>query len=140
MSTLEPQPDDSGALPVQGATAKTRAALSRLKRELNEEELSTPGVQKMLIAEVERLDSENGELACFRDKFYTAERAGAVLTQKLNEKRAAEIISTACTVLAGAAFGYVPAVWSQETATAAVAIVVGVVLLGAGIAARVIRQ
>jgi hypothetical protein len=46
--TSQPQPDESGAYPVEAQIPKTRKALSRVKRELSEEDLATPGVQKML--------------------------------------------------------------------------------------------
>jgi len=114
MATPETQPDESGASPVSTASPKTRKALSRLKRELSEDELATPGVQKMLIAELERLDAENDALVHYRDQYYDVERRLAVASGKLNEKRAAEILSTACIAIGGAALGYAPAVWKPD--------------------------
>jgi hypothetical protein len=139
MAPTEPQPDESGASPVSGVSAKTRKALSRLKRELSEEELGTTGVQKMLIAEVERLDEENNALIHYRDRYYEAATKLAVSFVKLNEKRAAEIISTACIAIGGVVLGYVPAL-SEANNHSRMGIIVGAVLIVAGIAAKVVRQ
>jgi hypothetical protein len=118
-----------------------RKALSRLKRELSEEELGTTGVQKMLIAEVERLDDERDALVHYRDDYYETSIKLAVSSEKLKEKKAAEIIVTACSTLGGAALGYAPAVWDlQHPLTSGVAIVIGLALILVGIAAKVVRQ
>lgn len=99
------------------------------------------GVQKLLIAEVERLDEENNALVNYRDRFYEAERKVAVSSVRLNEKRAAEIISTTCFALGGAALGYAPAVWSAtDHFTSGLAVTIGAVLIIAGIVAKVVRQ
>lgn len=140
MANKEIQPDELGAEPISTATPKTRRALSRLKRELSEEELGTTGVQKMLIAEVERLDEENGTLVDFRDKYYDLRADLAVATQKERQGQAAEVISSACIALGGAALGYVPAVWETQRLTAVLAIAIGVVLIIAAVAAKVVRR
>lgn len=140
MTSIEIQPDELGAEPVSTGAPKTRRALSRLKRELSEEELGTTGVQKMLVAEVERLDEENGALVEFRDKYYDLKADLAVAKQKENQGQAAEVISSACIALGGAALGYVPAVWGNQRLSAVLAIVIGLVLIVAAIVAKVVRR
>jgi len=139
MSTSELQPDESGALPVETSTPKGRRSLARVKRELSEEELSTPGVQKMLIEELERLDTEARELEQYRDKYYIAEREVAVLNEKFRKNVAVEIIANGSLTIGAAAIGYAPAVWTSQP-TGWIAIVFGAVLIIAGVVARVVRQ
>src|SRR4051794_275993 len=102
----ETQPDESGAQPVAAPTSKSRRALSRLKRELTEEELATSGVQKMLLEEIERVQEEVNELRLLQAQYHTADKAVAVLTEKLRTKLGAEIISAACLTVGAAAIGY----------------------------------
>lgn len=139
MKPKEPQPDESGASPVSTPIPKTRQALSRLKRELSEEELGHTGVQKLLIAEVERLDEENRALVSFRDLYHEKALELAGTEAQLKEKRAADIISMGCMALGGVVFGYAP-VLSGPPDHSKIAMIVGGVLLVIGIAAKVVLR
>lgn len=77
-SDLEPHEDGSA----QG-NRKGRQALSNVRRELSEEELSSPAVQRMLLDELDRLETEAGELKEFKDRFYSADKDAAVLGERL---------------------------------------------------------
>jgi hypothetical protein len=138
MSTSQTQPDEQGAQPVEALIPKTRKALSRVKRELSEEDLATPGVQKMLIEELERAEEENNELKAFRDKFYVADKDLAVSKQKLKGWSSMEIISTACIAIGAAALVYVPEAWKTQP-SGWIALVFGAVLTIVGIVAKAIR-
>ena len=138
MSDSQPQPDEVGARPVDAPLPKSRKALARVQRELSQEDLATPGVQKMLIEELERAEEENNELKMFRDKFYTSDKELAVTKQKLKGWTAMEIISTACIAAGAAAFAYAPEA-SMTKYGGWVAAAFGFVLTGIGIIAKAIR-
>ena len=138
MSTLEPQPDEAGAQPVAPPVPKARKALSRLKRELSDDELSSPGVQKLLVEELERVEEEKRELEKYRDKYHTTDRQVAVLEEKLKRTLAGEVLSSGCLTIGAAALGYAPAVWSAQP-TGWIALAFGVVLVAVGTLARVVR-
>jgi hypothetical protein len=137
--TIPEPPDESGAQPVEEATPKARRSLSRIKRELSDEELSTSGVQKMLIDEVERLDDENRALQRYRDRYYVTETQAAVLKEKLQSNTAIEVIINAAFAVGAAALGYVPAVWSTQP-TGWITLIFGGCLIAAGILAKVARR
>jgi len=59
--------------------SKGRRAFSKLRRELTDEELSSPAVQRLLIDDIERLEKENGKLSDYQDSYYTADKKAAVL-------------------------------------------------------------
>ena len=132
------QPDETGAKPVAEPLPKVRKALSRLKRELSEEELATPGVQKMLVEELERVEDENNDLKTFREKFHTADKDLAIANQKLKGWRSMEIISTGCIAVGAAALVYVPDAWKTQP-NGWIALVFGGVLTAIGILAKAIR-
>ena len=66
-SDQEPQ-EAAGQLPAteQTKNANQRRSFANARRELSEEELSTPVLQKLLIDEVERLEAYNNELSSYR--------------------------------------------------------------------------
>ena len=138
MIISQPQPDERGAQPVEALLPKTRKALSRVNRELSEEDLATPGVQKMLIEELERAEEENNELRTFREKFYVADKELAVSKQRMKGWSSMEIISTGCIAVGAAALVYVPEAWKSQP-NGWIALVFGAVLTVVGIVAKAVR-
>ena len=80
MATSDMEPREGGS--AQG-NRKGRQALSNVRRELSEEEISSPAVQRMLLDELDRLETEAGELREFKDRFYSADKDAAVLRERL---------------------------------------------------------
>jgi len=138
MATNELQPDDAGATPALPQHNKPRRALSRLKRELTDEELGSPGAQKMLLEELERLGEENSVLQSYRDKFHDSDKQLAVVNEKRRRDIAMEVLSGGCLTIGAAALGYAPAVWSAQP-SGWISLVFGAVLTIAGIIAKAIK-
>ena len=59
-----------------------RRSYRGVRRELSEEELKSPVVQKTLLDEIDRLDIEIEEAKGFRDRFYEIDKKVAVLQVK----------------------------------------------------------
>lgn len=110
---LEPQPDEASE---SEAAPKTRRSLGRVRRELSDEELGAPGVLKMLIGEIDRLERELLEACKFRESFHAADKRVGVLESKAKTSLAAEIISTSCAAVGSAALGFAPSIWSDQPA------------------------
>lgn len=136
--TSPSQPDESGAHRVETQIPKTRRVLSRVEREISEKDLGTPGVQKMLIDDLERAEEEKNDLKMFRDKFYTADKELAVATEKLKSRLSIDMISTGCIALGAAAFVYAPEAWKNQPG-GWIALIFGAVLTLVGIFAKAIR-
>jgi hypothetical protein len=134
----QPQPDEHGAQPIEAPVFKTRKALARVPRELSQEDLATPGVQKMLIEELERAEEDVSELKAFRDKFHVADKDLAVTKQKVKGWTAMEMISTACIAVGAAAFAYAPEA-AKTPSGGWIAAGSGAVLMVIGIIAKAIR-
>jgi hypothetical protein len=66
------------------AQPKTRRSWSQLKRDLTDEELTSPAAVKMLLDEVERLERENAELSGYRERFHEADKTSAILSSTLS--------------------------------------------------------
>jgi hypothetical protein len=134
------QPDEAGSKPIVGdETPKSHRAFSRLKRELSDEELSSPGVQKLLLDYLAQADDENATLKSYRDRFHDADKRNGVLEEKLKTNAATEMISVGSLAVGAAALGYAPSLWSTPHG-GLFALAFGTVLIVVGILAKVIRR
>jgi hypothetical protein len=135
---IEPQEVLDGATPAVPKGTSGRKSFAKLRRELSDEELSSPAVQRMLIDEIERLDTERNDLASFRSKFHDSDKRAAILEERFKGKISIEIIHVACITVGAAALGYAPSIW-QNQPTAWMAAIFGVVLIIAGLAAKAVK-
>ncbi len=118
---------------------KKRRSFSKMRRELNEEELSTPAVQKLLLDDIERLESENSSLSKYRDKYYQAKEAAAILEEKGKNNTAIETMFGVCLTVGAAALGFVPSLWSSQPHGWVIAILGAALIIG-GIASKVVKR
>lgn len=104
MNEQELVPDDSNVTIVNDATTKGKA-LSRLKRELSDEDLASPGAQKLLIDRLEKAEEDLLVLDRFRDNFHDVDKRLAVAQGKLYRNTSIEILSGGTIAIGGAAIG-----------------------------------
>jgi hypothetical protein len=135
----EPPDQEPAKGQAEPAASKARRSFSKIKRELTDDELSSPAVQKLLIDELERLERDCVELSDYRDRFYRSDREVGILTERLRRSLASEIISITCFVVGAAALGYAPSLWSANPA-GVIALIFGGALIVAGIAAKVVSR
>ncbi len=118
---------------------KTRPSFSKLRRELSDDELSSPAVQRLLLDEIERLDRQVSELESYRKGFYDMGKRTAVLEQKVNRRVASEIMFAVCLCVGAAAMGYAPAVWNHQP-SGYLSIAFGAVLIFGGAISRLVQR
>ena len=116
---------------------KGRRSFSRARREMNEEEETQSGVQKMMLDEVDRLENENGALKSFVGRYHDADKKSAVLEEKLTKHHSSEIVYSALMTVGAAAIGY-SASAGADGSPDFVILVFGLVLVIAGIVSKVI--
>jgi hypothetical protein len=140
MPPSDVQPDEVGSKPIESEEApKSHRAFSRVKRELSDEDLAAPGVQKLLLESLAQGEEEIAALKSFRDKYYEASKNNAVLEENRKVHIAAEILSTGTIAIGAAALVYGASEWSHQP-DGALAVAFGAVLTLVGILAKVIRQ
>jgi hypothetical protein len=140
MPIVNNQPDEAGSKPITTEEApKSHRAFSRLKRELSDDELNSPGVQKLLLDYLAQADEEITTLKSFRDRFYETDKKNGILQEKLTANDAAEVVSTGSIAVGAAALGYAPSLWTSQP-TGWLALTFGAVLTVVGISAKVIRR
>ena len=132
-------PEDTGESSAPSSPKKGRQAFKTVTRELSEEDLANPAVQKLLLDDLDRLETENEEHKRYREKFHDADKRVAVLEEKGKTAVAIEILSGACLTIGAAALGYAKVLWSSQP-SGWMALVFGFVLLISGIVAKVVKR
>ena len=118
---------------------KSRQSLSKVRRELSEEELGSPAVQRLLIEDLERLERQNAELQDYRVRFHAGDKRVAVLKEKTKKSLAGEIVFGVMITVGAAALGFSPSIWGQQPAGGLLILFGGVLILG-GIVSRVVQR
>lgn len=119
---------------------KGRRAFSKLRRELSDDELSSPAVQRLLIDDIERLEKENGKLVDYQDSYHETDKKTAVLNEKLKTNIAHEVIFGVCLTVGAALIGFTPSLWDPNKPHGWISIALGVVLIVGGIASKVVKR
>ncbi|PLX89516.1 MAG: hypothetical protein C0618_01025 [Desulfuromonas sp.] len=132
----EPESSDEGA---SVTPHKGRRAFINVRRELSDEELSSPAVQRMLIDDIERLEKEKFELSEYQERFHESDKRAAILEEQVKKSLSQEVVFGVCLTVGAASLGYAPAVWSSPP-SGWLAIAFGIILIGGGIASRVVKR
>ena len=130
-------PDESGAIPITNQDPKTRKTFSRIKIELSDEELASPGVQKMIVEELGRSQDMLSSMESYRERYHQADKQLAIQLEKSKRNISTEIISGGCLATGAAAFGYAPSLTSLPLA-GYLAVGFGIILTIIGIASKAI--
>ena len=102
------EPTSGGLTQTERSVTKAkRQSFGGLRRQLSEEELSGPGVQKMLLDEIDRLDGELVQASDMAEKFHVADKDAAILRERFKSHTALELISTASLTVGSVALGNV---------------------------------
>jgi hypothetical protein len=140
MPISEAQPDEVGSTPITEEEApKSHRAFSRVKRELSDEDLNSPGVQKLLLELLAQAEEEVSALKSFQAKYHESDKRNGALEEKLKKHTALEIASIAMLAVGGGIMGLAPKMWSQQPAGWVLLITGGVLVIG-GIATKVVRR
>jgi len=130
------EPEEEG---VASETPKGRRSFARMRRELTDEELKSPGVQKILLDETERLESDCAALRLYVDRFYAADKERAILAEKLKPQTATDIFSGGALAVGSAMVGYAPGAWGHGS-VGWLALVFGGLLVVSSVIAKVVSK
>ena len=118
---------------------KGRQAFRKITRELSDKDLANPAVQRLLLDELDRLEIENDQSRSYQRQFHETDKRVAVLEEKSKMTLGSDIVSLACLAIGAAALGYTPVLWDSQP-SGWIALVFGFVLVGSGIAAKVVTR
>jgi hypothetical protein len=116
-----------------------RLAFKEVRRELTNEDLASPGAQKLLLDALERADAECETLRSYVSQFHEADKRAAVLAEKLKPQKALDVAFGVGTGLGGAVVGLAPVFWDAHLALGIAALIVGSLLVIGGIVTRSVK-
>lgn len=125
-----------------GATASItgrRQAFQDLRRQLSDEDLANPGVQKMLLEELERAEALADERASHLDMYHAADKKAAVLEERLKPATAIEVLFGVGVSAGSAIVGLAPLFWDDQP-KGWLALVVGAFLVVGATVGRVVKR
>lgn len=120
------------------ATTGKRQAFRDIRRQLQEQELANPGVQKLLLEELETADAKCEILEGYVDRFHEADKRAAILEEKLRPQTALEICFGFGVGLGCAIMGLAPLFWDTSI-RGPIVLAVGVLLVVGATIARIKR-
>ena len=129
--------EDTEAVESDQRSAATLRSLSKIPRELSEEELATPGAQRMLLGLLDRLGSEVEILDRYRDRFHNCDKEKSVLSVRLNQSNSKDIVLGAALATGSLFIGLAPSIWTSGP-VGPIVVVGGAILIVGSIVARLI--
>lgn len=131
---IDLEPDEPSIVSSSGK--KARSALSKIRRDINEDEISSPGALKLLLDKLDNLEFQVAELTDYRDSFYEADKNVAVLKTKLTKNSASDILYSFSLSIGAVLLGLAPSVWKTQP-FGVISLVIGGLLVLAAIIFRV---
>lgn len=117
-----------------------RLALRDVRRQLTDEELLSPGVQKLLLDMLEDAETERDEMKNYVKLFHDADKKSCILSERLNVDRSIEVFFGVGVGLGGAIIGLAPFFWGSSVTHGIIALVIGVILILGSSVGRIIKR
>ncbi|WOS41698.1 hypothetical protein [Xanthomonas rydalmerensis] len=126
-------PEETGAKPAEtSVTKEDKRAWAGIARDLTSEELASPGAQKLLLDDLERLYRENSLIASLRDSLHAEKLENCRLNANLGTKKSIEIMSMAMSNVGALLVGFGPFAWDSIKLVTFVCVLLGIGLVVAG--------
>jgi hypothetical protein len=122
--------------PTAPATGR-RPSFRDIRRQLSEDELRQPGVQKLLIEDLERAETECDMLRVYVERYHERDKEVARLAEKLKTNIALEVITDVGLAGGGAIVSLAPWFW-KSTARVVATLGVGFLFLIGSTIAKVV--
>ena len=130
--------ENSDSSSKDSSSIKRSSAYQKLRRDLSEEELNNTGAQKMILSDLDRLESEVDELNCFKDLYHQKDKENAVKDEQLKTSTSKEILYAVAISLGATLIGLSPSLWfanasSNQINFGIIILIFGVILILGGL-------
>ncbi|MGB9072507.1 MAG: hypothetical protein WCC22_07520 [Terriglobales bacterium] len=116
------------------ATTGRRQVFREIRREMDEGDLASKGVQKLLLNELETSEGECEVMRAYIERYHEADKRAAVLEEHLKSNTGMEIMFAVGLTIGGVCIGWAPTLWDGSS-KGPIALAIGVVLVvGSGVA------
>ena len=129
----------SNPAPLTIAPTGKRQAFRDIRRQLQETELASPGVQRLLLEDLERAEGQCDILQGYVDRYHEADKRAAVLLEKVRTQTAIEIYFGVGLGVGCAIIGLAPSFW-DTTSKGPITLTVGILLVIGATLGRLIKR
>jgi len=120
-------------------TSGRRQVFRDIRRQLEETDLASKGVQKLLLNELEMSEGDCEALRAYVEMYHAADKKAAILEARLKTDTGMEIMFAVGLTVGGALIGWAPTLWDASS-KGPIALGIGVILVvGSGVAKAVKR-
>lgn len=135
---ISKQTDEHDEHIVSADTVKKRGAFSNLKRELSDEDLNSPGTQRLILNELDKYEECSKQLELYKSKYYECDKDRAIYQERANSSNAFEILYSSSLSVGAMLIGLTPSL--NEKIEGWFVGVVGLLLLAGGIIAKCFKK
>ena len=135
-SDVSKAPPADSSVPASGR----RAAFRDVRRQLTDDELKSPGVQKLILDILEDVDGDRETLRSYVGLFHEADKTAAVLSEQVRSQTSVEVFFGVGVGLGGAIIGLAPFFWGDKPAYGAITGFVGLTLMIGATIGRIIKR
>ncbi len=108
-----------------------------IKRELSEDELKSPAVQKLLLNEHDKMEQRITELEGYVERFYTTDKSRAILEEKIKTSNAFEILYSFCLTAGSVLVGISGIYWNNK---GYLLLIIGICFILGGIISKIVKK
>lgn len=113
MAQVDQASDDSDAIELKDNAQTEKRALSRVERQLNDDELKHPGVQKMILDRLHVAEINISALERFRTAYYDVKSKLAVAESSSKRVASLDTLQSAALGVGCLILGYLPTAWGN---------------------------
>ncbi len=118
-----------------------RAAFRDIRRQLTDDELSSTGVQKLLLAMLEEADTDRDNLEPYVNLYHEADKKAAILSEQVKTQKTVEIFLGVGVGLGGTIIGLTPFFWGVKAVFGVITGLVGLgLIIGAIVGRRIVKK
>lgn len=120
--------------------SKNKGVYSNLRRQLSEDDLNSPGTQRLILAELDKYDECKQELNFYKEAYHRKDKENAVYRQQLYSNKAFDIVYSFLLAVGPAILGLTPMVMTINVVLGWIMIVLGSICLISGVLTKVFAK
>lgn len=122
----------------QSNSAKEKGVYSNLTRQLTEDDLNSPGAQRLILAELDKYDECKKDLNYYKEQYHRKDKENAVYRQLVTSTRAFDIIYSTLLAIGPALLGLSTYFFTNKDVLGGIIMIcIGVICLIAGICTKI---
>jgi len=111
-----------------------------IRRQLTEDELKSPAVQKLLLDMLEEAAADRDEYKAYVEAFHEADKRASVFSERLNADKSIEVFFGFGMGIGGILCGFAPVFWTIHSSYGIMCLVVGASLILTACIGRLVKR